>query len=724
MPDPELLTSSGDSQDRELKAHVEQALSGAYEVDRELGRGGMGIVYRARDRRLKRLVAIKLLPPELSFRRDIRTRFLREAETAAQLSHPNIVPIYSVDEVGNLVFFVMACVEGDNLAKQLEKRGPLPVGEVRRWLCEVADALAYAHGHGVVHRDIKPDNILVDAVNGRALVTDFGIARAAQEGGDASRLTATGMAIGTPTYMSPEQASGDRDIDGRTDLYALGVVAYQVLTGSPPFVGNTTAALMIKHLTEPPEPLERRRADIPVDLAAIVMRLLEKDPDNRFQSAADLAQSLRTGVVPPQAAAAATPTEGAPVFTSRGFAGTGRAAAEPYSPPAEVTHQGNLSFATYGDNERWEVPMVRAFRKQFAIYLYVNGAWVLLKLFAGVNLLTVSTVWTLYISYKYAKLWSEGYDWRDVLRQPHDRLFGDFMQDVGESIQAIFDKKKREEIKARGVHERLRGALTIRQLPRVPGRTPQGESAGRTLASGRVTGSVPSSNPMHGGASWRASVGTGTPPATPSSTELGPYAKAVQQARADRDEVMRLLNTMPPEERVRLGDVGRSASTLVEKMQVISADLARLERELRESAADGINAEIAQLESEANPFDIEGSNRRVRRLAILRRERRAADENARRIDARKSQLSSCSIALENIRLDLVRLRTGQGTTESVTLVAEQALKIAYEVEIAVAAAREVNEAIYGIPPGAEQVMSGSTTVPGTRSGSVDGKSPV
>src|SRR5687768_5516434 len=178
----------------------------------------MGIVYRARDRRLKRQIAIKVLPPELAFRGEIRSRFLREAETAASLNHPNIVDIYTVDELEGLVFFVMAYISGDNLAKRLHEQGVLGVDETRRIIREVADALAYAHERGVVHRDIKPDNILLDAATGRTMVTDFGIARAAS-GGDAGRLTATGMAIGTPAYMSPEQAAGDREIDGRSDLY-------------------------------------------------------------------------------------------------------------------------------------------------------------------------------------------------------------------------------------------------------------------------------------------------------------------------------------------------------------------------------------------------------------------------------------------------------------------------------------------------------------------------
>src|SRR5664279_4891175 len=226
-----------------MRALVERALSANYDLDQEIGRGGMGIVFRAKDRRLKRIVAIKVLPPELAFRGEIRQRFLREAETAAQLSHPNIVPIYSVDEREGLVFFVMACIEGPTLARRLHDEGRIPVDDTRKILAEVGDALAYAHSRGVVHRDIKPDNILLDRDDGRAMVTDFGIARAIQEGAD-SRLTATGVAIGTPAYMSPEQAAGDREIDGRSDLYALGVVGYQMLAGRLPFQASSTPSML------------------------------------------------------------------------------------------------------------------------------------------------------------------------------------------------------------------------------------------------------------------------------------------------------------------------------------------------------------------------------------------------------------------------------------------------------------------------------------------------
>ncbi|HET7563534.1 MAG TPA: serine/threonine-protein kinase, partial [Gemmatimonadaceae bacterium] len=186
------------------------AIGAAYTVEQEIGRGGMGIVYRALDVRLKRHVAVKVLPPDLAYRADIRARFLREAETAAQLSHPNIVQIFTVDERDGLVYFVMALVDGESLGARLKREPQLPVDTVRRILHGVADALACAHTHGVIHRDIKPDNILLESESGRPMVTDFGIARAAEAD---ARLTMTGVAMGSPAYMSPEQAAGDREID-------------------------------------------------------------------------------------------------------------------------------------------------------------------------------------------------------------------------------------------------------------------------------------------------------------------------------------------------------------------------------------------------------------------------------------------------------------------------------------------------------------------------------
>jgi serine/threonine protein kinase len=279
------------AQDPALQQRLAQVLAPGYAVEAEIGRGGMGIVYRAKDTRLKRTAAIKLLPPELAYRDEIRSRFLREAEMAAQLSHPNIVPIYSVDEKDGFVYFIMAYVDGETLAQRLAARGRLGVVEARTLLRQVADALAYAHARGVIHRDIKPDNIMLSRDDGHAMVTDFGIARAADDT-TGTRLTATGVAIGTPAYMSPEQCTGDRAVDGRSDLYSLGVVIYAALAGVPPFAGSNTAALLVKHLTETPRPIREVRPDVPDDLVAIINRLLQKNPADRFQDAASVVKAL------------------------------------------------------------------------------------------------------------------------------------------------------------------------------------------------------------------------------------------------------------------------------------------------------------------------------------------------------------------------------------------------------------------------------------------------
>ncbi len=192
--------------DRALQERLVQAFAGAFSIETEIGRGGMGVVFRAHDAKLKRTVAVKVLPPELAYRRDIRARFVREAETAARLSHPNIVPIHAVGEADDLVYFVMGFVDGESLAVRLKRRGRLSLEESRRIMRETADALAAAHQQGVIHRDVKPDNILLEGTRGRVMVTDFGIAKAlSAEGGT---LTDTGIAIGTPAFMSPEQAAG------------------------------------------------------------------------------------------------------------------------------------------------------------------------------------------------------------------------------------------------------------------------------------------------------------------------------------------------------------------------------------------------------------------------------------------------------------------------------------------------------------------------------------
>src|SRR4051812_38673819 len=258
----------------------------------------MAVVYRATDLRLHRPVAIKVLPPDVAFNPDVRTRFIREAQTAAQLNHPNIVPIYSVDErdASGLVYFVMSFVDGESLGVRLSREGAWPVDQTVRVLRDVADALAYAHTHGVVHRDIKPDNILIDRASGRPVVTDFGIARAAA---GETRLTVTGVAVGTPAYMSPEQALGEREIDGRSDLYSLAVVGYHMLVGETPFKAANTPAMLVKHVSERPRPIRDHRPDIPAYLAVAIDRALSKRPDDRFADAAEFRDALDGAQPPP-----------------------------------------------------------------------------------------------------------------------------------------------------------------------------------------------------------------------------------------------------------------------------------------------------------------------------------------------------------------------------------------------------------------------------------------
>src|SRR5215213_685398 len=267
---------------------LQAALAGEYSLQRELGRGGMGIVYLARDVQLDRDVAIKVLPPHLARTGDSRERFIREARTAAGLSHPNIVPIHRVGEAGGFAFFVMSYVPGQSLGERLRTSGPLPPLDAARVLREVAWALAYAHGRGIVHRDVKPDNILLEAGTGRALVTDFGIASGGAHAGPES---GSGRIMGTANFMSPEQAANE-PVDGRSDIYSLGVVGYLAASGRLPFEAPNLSALLIRQATETPPSIVRAAPGIPPALASAIDRCLALDPADRFPDGETLAAAL------------------------------------------------------------------------------------------------------------------------------------------------------------------------------------------------------------------------------------------------------------------------------------------------------------------------------------------------------------------------------------------------------------------------------------------------
>jgi eukaryotic-like serine/threonine-protein kinase len=274
--------------DSALDAHAfAAALAGQYSLEREIGRGGMGVVYLARDLKLDRLVAIKTLPQHLASDATIRERFLREARTAASLSHPSIVPVHRADELGDFVFFVMGFVEGESLAQRVRTQGPLPASALVNILQDVASALGYAHLRGVVHRDVKAENILLDRHGDRAHVTDFGIARLAQS----TPLTQTGTVLGTVLYMSPEQILGE-SVDGRSDLYSLGVVAFHALSGRYPFESETPSAVLVAHVTRAAPRIREVAPHVPYVLATIVDRLLLKDPSARYDSANSLLDAL------------------------------------------------------------------------------------------------------------------------------------------------------------------------------------------------------------------------------------------------------------------------------------------------------------------------------------------------------------------------------------------------------------------------------------------------
>jgi serine/threonine-protein kinase len=266
---------------------LEAAVRGRYVLERELGRGGMGVVFLARDVALDRLVAIKLLPPALSAAPERRERFLQEARTAARLAHPNIVPIHAVEQHGNLVFFAMGYIAGMTLAERVRTQGPLDPAATTRMVREVAWALEHAHQQGVIHRDIKPENILLERGTGRALVTDFGIARIAE----GTPPTGAGRVQGTARYMSPEQAVGDA-VDGRSDLYSLGVTAFFALTGRFPFDAADAQGLLLQRETMPALPIASLRSGLPPALAMAIDRCLAKEPAGRPASAADLADAV------------------------------------------------------------------------------------------------------------------------------------------------------------------------------------------------------------------------------------------------------------------------------------------------------------------------------------------------------------------------------------------------------------------------------------------------
>jgi serine/threonine-protein kinase len=626
-----------------LESRLAEALGSAYTIEGEIGRGGMGVVYRARDERLKRPVAIKVLPPDLAFRADIRQRFLREAQTAARLSHPNIVPIHTVGDKDDLVYFVMGLVDGESLALRLKRRGRLSIEEARRVMRESADALSAAHNQGVIHRDVKPDNILLEGTRGRVMVTDFGIAKAlSAEGGT---LTEAGVAIGTPAYMSPEQAAGDRDVDGRSDLYSLGVVAYQMLTGELPFQAPTVPALLMKQITETPMPIDRKRPETPNELALTVMRCLEKDPEDRWSTADALRRALETNTYtapparerPPRGAQSLPPRpSGRPPVPAGGgdvdrardwLAGRGalpdklsRRRDKMARRLERIDRKLDRRLDKKEQEEReiqelakqaGEPVMITRFRRQLATYVAVNGMFMLIGTLGHTHFpwAVIAAFWGIGIARGYARLWSAGYSWRDVIhRKP-----------AADAIEAA----------ARG---------------------PAGVLA-----------------------------------APVSTAEFGAHAAGIEQARADRAAVIAMLDRMTKAERQMLPEIAPTVDQLLERAADLARSLALLERDLDEGALGRIESRIAALGAEPATADSQ------RRLALLEQQKEKIVQLQQRRGRLNEQLESTLLAMQNIRFDLLRLRSS-GVAEALgdlTQATQQAKALSRDVDAAISAAREV-----------------------------------
>jgi len=624
-----------DSADKPLAARLAEALGNAYTIEGEIGRGGMGVVYRARDERLQRRVAIKVLPPELAFQKDIRERFTREAQTAARLSHPHIVPIHTVGEGKGLVYFVMGYVDGESVAARIRRRGKLPVDEVRRIMMETADALSAAHALSIIHRDIKPDNILLEGSRGRVMVTDFGIAKALSSTSGAT-LTGAGVAIGTPAFMSPEQAAGEREIDGRSDVYSLGVVSFQMLTGELPFNAPTVAGILMKQITEVAPDIRSRRPDAPEDLALTVSRCLEKDPENRWPSADALRRSLdsRTiGGYRPTGTSFKGQRPDAPAQPRPLAGGRTRPAGADVRPglgprPVPIP-RGEVGVRQRGYRERrpaeppvpdtGEPRIVQKVRGQFASWAAVSLGCL------GINLATgIGDPWFLFPMFgmgigvfrNYAQLWQAGYSWRDVLTRP-----------------------------------------------------PAHDAVERTLVKGTPN------------------LARQLPP--PRADEYGAHVSAIAQVQGDRQAILKLLDRLPAAERKLLPEVQQTVNGLYERATDLARTLHAMDSNLDTEGLAQIDERIAALAKE--PDDPE----QARRLNLLERQRQTiVDLNGRRGQV-ASHLESCVLAMQNVRFDLLRLRSAgvAAVLSDLTQATQQAKALSRDVDNAIAAAGEIREAL-------------------------------
>ncbi|MEO8624760.1 MAG: serine/threonine-protein kinase, partial [bacterium] len=623
----------------DLFVSFQRAVIGRYSLERELGRGGMGVVYLAREVRLDRLVAIKVLPPEFTDRADLRDRFMREARTAAGLSHPYIVPIHAVDDADGFAFIVMAYVNGGTLAQRVATHGPLPARDVTRIMREVAWALAYAHAQGIVHRDIKPANILLEQGTGRAMVADFGIARLTESGGD----TAAGMVLGTPEFMSPEQAAAET-LDGRSDLYALGIVAYYALTGTLPFTAPTSQAVLAMQLTRAPVPAATAARGAPRELTDAIDTCLEKAPESRFANGEALVDALeqraeRSSVVP-------VPVR---VFLDR-------------------RRMALLLAGLF-------VPSVLTLGVTTA--LMRTAAWAVP--FAGVAGLLVAVGLPLGIlTFRLRRLLRLGYGRDDIaagLRLSFERRREEFIYEFG-----VQPNTREKVFRVVGISGLVIGATAV------AGMIATGGSIAGTVAPVAAIGLYAGVMATAFSSKWRrlrAATGSfwskfwngklGERLVSIASYKLGeravPADRPTEMAIAMSAEAM--FGTLPRAIRESLGDVPAILHELEGHARVARARIDELDAAIAE-AQHGRGAQLS------------GSSTRQETLI--------ADLTDRRERA-GGRLAELVTALENVRLDLLRVRAGGGSVESITRDLAAAREFGKEADRLLASGREVEDAL-------------------------------
>ena len=642
-----------------LNDRVVSAIGEQYELGGEIGRGGMSVVYRARDKRLNRQVAIKVLPPELTFDPAIRPRFTREAQTSAHLSHPHIVPIYDVGERDGIAFFVMGFVTGGNLATLLAQEPKQPIEEVRRILSEVASALDYAHVRGVIHRDIKPDNILLDRDSGRAMVTDFGIARAVEGG---TRLTVTGIAVGTPTYMSPEQAVGEREIDGRSDIYSLAVVGYQMLTGRVPFSAGNSLALLLKHVNESPRPIAELRPDAPRPLRDAIERALMKAPEDRWNTASALRDAInanesavaswRAGQPepvrydspsPPAKAAPRRPAdrrreESRAVAQRRGAPGVelGAPAATPLPVVADDVTQGNLlveqghlvglTKEQKDDLKLWHGRTTLFERVKSARFYF--GQSIVLTIGAGGGfagfIASEGAAFPLLLS-----LWIPIHMWPKLFR----RL---------------------KSLKQHGLRRR-RVLLMPRAKWVIPAAPPAPLSQAQQLEK-----------------------------LAPREVLDSPAGSAIRRAKDDRDAIMHILETIPTEDRVLIPDVAPTVNALMDRVSSLAQSLHRLNDSIDTKQLDVLERKITDAERKVQAGGDD------KKLKLLTQQRDTILDLVDRRDSLGRQLDNAELALGTLRLDLIRLKSSglQAGLAEVSTATQQARAVSREIGTMLSAVSE------------------------------------